>query len=102
MAMPPMVVSMFLPMIVFSRQLFTSKTPEVLIDGIVIVIVCFSFHHGDGVQRAGAQTCTQAVTVDIADELRLAIYDLQSTLSAVGYTQSAPITLVFVYMNHRS
>jgi hypothetical protein len=89
-------------MIVIVGQGFPSKIRETLVNGIMVVLIRVPFHHGDGVQGTRAQAGAQAVAIYIADKLRLAIDYLESALGAIRYAQSAPVTLVFVYMNHRS
>jgi hypothetical protein len=95
-------IGVVVPMIMIVRQFVAAQIPETLVNGVVVVLIRLTLHHGDGVQGTRPQAGAQAVTVDIADKFRLAVDDLESALGAIGDTQSAPVTLVFVYMNHRS
>jgi hypothetical protein len=61
-----------------------------------------SFNDGDGILRTMSETGTQAIAELIADQLCLAINDLNRSLSAVGNTKPATITLLLINPNNLS
>jgi hypothetical protein len=89
-------------MVVIVGKGILTQILKTLVDGVMVVFVRISFHHGDRVQGTGAKTGAQSVTVDVAYQLCLAVDDLQSAFGTIRHTQSAPITLVFIDMNHSS
>ena len=63
---------------------------------LLIELLRGSLLNGDGSLGAFPEAGTEAITICLANEFRLAINNLQGPLSAGGYTDTAAVTFLFV------
>jgi hypothetical protein len=62
----------------------------------------FALFDGDGVLGAMAQACAEPVTVDLADQLRLAVHYLNSTFGTGSNTLTTSVAFFFVNYDYVS